>query len=136
MKKLSLVKDDGEIREYRLNDGRLVTIDVSDDSELVVKDHKNNEIGKMNFSYRDEDFPGGSSYYHITWMYLDLKDSSYLHKGIGREALTHFKEVYGLPIKASDNDGLKKDDGSHLTGDAPTFVEKMRNEGLIEPVFR
>lgn len=136
MKKLSLVKDDGEIREYRLGDGRTITIDVSDDSELVVKDHKNYEIGKINFSYRDEDFPGGSSYYHITWMYLDLKDSSYLHNGIGREALTFFKEFYGLPITASDNDGLRKDDGSHLTGDAPGFVEKMRDEGLIERVLR
>jgi hypothetical protein len=74
MKKLSLVKDEGGIREYRLNDGRSITIDVSDDSELVVKDHKNNEIGKINFSFKDKDFPGGSSYYHITWMYLDLKD--------------------------------------------------------------
>ena len=136
MNKLSLIKDNGKIRKYRLNGGRFITIDVSDDSELVVKDHKNNEIGKIKFSYRDEDFPGGSPYYHITWMYLNSKDSSYLHKGIGREALTFFKEVYGLPITASDDDGLKKDDGSHLTGNAPFFVAKMRDEGMIEPIFR
>lgn len=135
MKKLSLVKDEGEIREYRLMDGRFITIDVSDDSELVVMDHENTEIGRINFSFRNEDFPGRSSYYHITWMYFDLKDGSYLHKGIGREALIFFKKIYGLPITASNDDGFRKDDGSHLTGDAPAFVKKMRDEGIIENNF-
>lgn len=100
-----------------------------------MKDHEDKEIGKINFSYRDEGFPGRSDYYHITWMYLDLKERSYRHKGIGREALKYHQEIYGLPITASDNDGLRKDDGSHLTGDAPYFVEKMRDECIIEPAF-
>jgi hypothetical protein len=46
--------------------------------------------------------------------------------------LKFFKEFYAMPITASYNDGLSKTDGSHLTGDAPYFVEKMRDEGIIE----
>ena len=75
---------------------------------------------------------GNSPYYHITWMYMDLKGNSYKHQGISREALKFCLEIYGLPITASYDDGLRKNDGSHLTGDAPYFVEKMRNEGIIE----
>lgn len=67
---------------------------------------------------------------------MDLRDDSYKHEGIGREALTFFREIHGLPITASKEDGLKKDDGSHLTGDAPGFVQKMRDEGIIELDFR
>lgn len=48
VKKLSLVKDHGQVREYKLSDGRFITIDVSDDSEIVVKDHQDNEIGRIN----------------------------------------------------------------------------------------
>jgi hypothetical protein len=42
------------------------------------------------------------------------------------------KELSNLPIIANDHDGVRRDDGSHLTGDAPAFVQKMREEGLIE----
>ncbi len=65
-------------------------------------------------------------------MTLDLIDSSYKRKGIGRESLKFFKEITGTQIVASENDGIRKDDGSHLTGDAPVFVSKMQEEGIIE----
>ena len=43
------------------------------------------------------------------------------------------RERSNLPIIANSNDGHQQDDGSHLTGDAPGFVERMRAAGLIEP---
>lgn len=132
MQKLSLIKDHGDIRKYKLHDGRFIEIDVSDDHEIIVKDNQKNLIGKIELSYRDDGLPGSVPYYHITWMYMDLIDDSYKHQGIGREALLLFIEVNGLKVTASDNDGLKKNDGSHLTGDAPTFIQKMRDEGIVE----
>lgn len=132
MKKLTLIEDNGLIREYKLSDGRTIIIDVSDDHEIIIKNSQKNMIGKIALSHRDDDVPGSSAYCHITWMYMDLVDGSYKHRGIGREALSFFSEVYGLPIRASENNGFTKQDGSHLTADAPTFVQKMRDEGIIE----
>ena len=132
MKTLNLVQDNGTVRKYQLEDGRCITIDVSDDSRIKITDKQNTEIGAIELSYVDYELPGTSSSYKITWMYLDLKDNSYTKKGIGRQALIFFQEIYGMPITASENDGLKKDDGSHLTQNAPYFVEKMRDEGTIE----
>jgi len=135
MKTLTLIKDCNQIREYKLNDGRTITIDISDDRSIVVKDHQNNSIGEIILSLK-EDVPSRlAHYYYITSMFMNLRDDSYLCNGIGRAALIFFKDFYSLPIKASKNDGLRKDDGSHLTGNAPGFVEKMRNEGIIEPIF-
>ena len=95
-------------------------------------DSHKNKIGEIQLSLVDDGLPGNPPSYYLTWMYMDLKDNSYKHQGIAREALKFFKEFYGLPITASYNDGLKKADGSHLTGDAPHFVSKMRDEGIIE----
>jgi hypothetical protein len=132
MQKLSLVKDRGEIRDYALNDGRSISIDVLDDHQIRIKDHQGSEIGRVELSYRDDGLPGRSPCYHITWMYMDLQDNSYKHKGIGREALSFFAEIHGLPITVSEDGGVKKEDGSHLTADAPAFVQKMRDEGIVQ----
>ena len=131
MKTLTLLKDNGLIREYQLTDGRCIKIDVSEEFEIRIRDIQENEIGKFEISYYDDDLPGQQLFYHIKWMYMDLIDTSYKHQGIGREALKFFKEVYDTPIKASENNGIRKEDGSHLTADAPYFVEKMKNEGII-----
>ncbi len=132
MKTLKLLKDNGQAREYQLGDGRCVTIEISDDSIIKIKDSYKNKIGEIELSSIDDELLGNSPSYRLTWMYLDLKDNSYKHQGICREALKFFKEIYGMPITASEHNGIRKADGSHLTGDAPYFVEKMRNEGIIE----
>jgi hypothetical protein len=38
MKTLMLLKDNGEVREYQLGDGRCITIDISDDSKIKLLD--------------------------------------------------------------------------------------------------
>ena len=57
---------------------------------------------------------------------MNLLDESYKHKGIGREALVFFKEVSGGTIVAEDDDGIQKNDGSHLTGDAPLIHHQKK----------
>lgn len=129
---LELIVDEGQMRKYRLDDQRLITIKIDDFFEhIFVFDDRGGEIGRIELSeISDEMYTS----YYIKWMYLDLKDSLYKRKGIGRECLVFFKDLTRAPITASCDDGIPKDDGSHLTGDAPGFVSKMREEGIIEQI--
>lgn len=51
--------------------------------------------------------------------------------GLGRAALEFFKEYTGAEVFAREYDGQVRDDGSHLTEDAPGFVAKMIDEGIL-----
>jgi len=68
----------------------------------------------------------------LTWAYLDGLGGSYLRKGIGREIVKRMSELTGYAVEAEENDGHRQDDGSHLTGDAPAFMAKLRKERLIQ----
>ena len=120
---------------YQLDDGRSVIIDVDDlDYGVTVTAHPAGEnIGYM--KVRLIEMPSGSlGQLHLTHAFLDEAGRDYLRKGIGRRCLNLIREASGLPITASEDDGQRREDGSHLTGDAPGFVAKMREEGLIEGV--
>ena len=118
---------------YQLNDGRSVIIDIDDlDYDVTVAAHPSGEkIGYMKFRLIEMPLDN-HSYLHLTHAFLDEAGRGYVHKGIGRRCLELVRELSGLSISASDHDGQRRDDGSHLTGDAPGFVFKMREEGLIE----
>jgi hypothetical protein len=51
--------------------------------------------------------------------------------GLGSAALRYFLDVFGGPLYVSANDGMERDDGSHLTEDAPSFVQHMIAIGVI-----
>lgn len=52
--------------------------------------------------------------------------------GLGEEVLRFFKsETSNAIIWTRENDGVTRDDGSHLTEKAPTFIRKMQKLGLI-----
>lgn len=112
-------------------DGRDVTIQIEDDGEEIkVIDSQGDEVGSILLSLIDCEH---DECYKITWMYLNKKGSTFLRQGIGRAALKFHKEIFMTPIVASDDDGITKSDGSHLTGDAPGFIRKMREEGFVCP---
>ena len=110
-------------------DGRGITIEIDDfGEEISVTDAAGDEVGSIELELIDCEH---DEYYKITWMYLDKQGESYLRQGIGRKALLFHIECFAMPLEASDNDGTVKNDGSHLTGDAPSFVSRMRAEGII-----
>lgn len=113
---------------FECRNGRIVTIMIDDENDFcaAVFDELGANLGTMNFSEDDGRLK-------LVWAYLDQSDPAWCRQGIGREILHQVKECSGFQILASDNDGMKHDDGSHLTGDAPAFVAKMRDEGLILP---
>ena len=118
---------------YRCSkDGREVIIRVEEgnDYTAIALTPDGQEIGRLEFREIDD---GRETSLKLCWAYLDRLDPSYRFQGIGRECLKQVRELSGLPIFAEDNHGHRQDDGSHLTGDAVTFVARMRDEGLIAP---
>jgi hypothetical protein len=131
MTELKQLNEDDITRMYRIPDGRIIIVEITDDPWILIKNENKQVIGRIEFVYYEGEFPW-QEFYHLTWMYLDLIDNTYLHQGIGRECLKYFKSVYKTKITASENNGIERMDGSHLTGDAPGFVSSMVQEGIID----
>jgi hypothetical protein len=64
-------------------------------------------------------------------MYLNLLDNSYTKQGLGRAALLFHKEIFKAGIEVAEDGGHRRNDGGHLTGDAPCFVARMVTEGIL-----
>jgi hypothetical protein len=92
-----------------------------------VFDDAKNKIGEFEFQVGEDDD-------HLMLMraYMTLISPSYKRQGIGRVAFKFFNELCPYPIYTRPHDGIRRDDGSHLTGDAPAFVAAMIREGLIQ----
>jgi hypothetical protein len=117
--------------QFKMRDGRIVQIDIDDDYTVTVSTvPEGKEVGRMEFQEIESPEPSPNCL-RLTWAYLNKLDKSYLRQGIGGEVLRLVQDVSGLGIIASDDDGRTKQDGSHLTGDAPAFVRRMREKGLI-----
>ncbi len=126
---MELIKEeeDGTIRYYRLSNGSTIIIEVSSD-RIEVRTDTGSSIGHIDLTETEDGF------HYITYMFLNGENKRYLRQGIGRQALKFFKESIGTKVYAAENDGHTREDGSHLTGDAPAFVSQMRDEGIIEPL--
>jgi len=126
---LFLLDKNDPVRIYELPNSDRISITINDSfEEIVVKTILGENIGKIKFIV----FLDYETYSKLAWMFLDGCKGIYLHRGIGRTALQFYKDYSGYKIYAEDNDGIEKDDGSHLTGDGAYFVYKMRCEGIIE----
>jgi len=96
------------------------------DMHIIAFASLGQEIGRIEL---DE----GESCYHIRWMYLDKLGDKYLRQGIGEACLKFFKETYDCCITAAYDTGITNDYGDYLTGDAPSFISKMRDKGIVQP---
>lgn len=128
MAKAILIHDNDSSREYQIADGRIITLKIDDDStEVTYHDSLGNQLGEDGeFVFVDEDLDSNCNSYLLARMYVPIKRS-----GLGRASLEYFRDLTGASIYTRANDGLTRDDGSHLTEDAPGFVSKMQTEGLI-----
>lgn len=118
--------------DYQLPSGEIVKVstDIAG-TEISVTNSRGEQIGRIELDSRED--ASGRQEFFLTWGYLDMKGEQYKRQGIGRAALKFHHEMFGAPIYAQSDDGVRRDDGSHLTQDAPGFVAAMRKEGLIEP---
>jgi len=121
-----LVEELDDVRKYDL-DGEDIYI-VLDDSSIVVENAEREKVGGFIFRCIEEE---NGTFYKITNMYMTDKSDSYKGRGIGTECLTFFKNYHDACIIAGKNNDTQSDDGSHLTGNAPAFINKVRKLGII-----
>lgn len=130
MAKATLISDRDNERDYRIHDGRIITL-VYDDWDYTIGFKENNLSIGDEFKFIDEDIDedgvGNGESYLLARMYSPIPKA-----GLGREVLKFFIDMTGARIYARPHNGQTRDDGSHLTEDAPGFVIKMRAEGLIK----
>ena len=106
-----------------------VNIEIDEEDYIAtVTELSGSEIGRLEFKLIEDVY---QSYLKLTWAFLDNNNKANIHKGIGRECIKLMNEHTGFPICAAQNNGRQNSDGSHLTGDAPGFVAKMEEEGLL-----
>lgn len=112
--------------QFKCKNGETVRIVIADNGYVAhVFSADNLDIGKLEFVEYDDNV------LHLVWAHLEGDEGRFVRQGIGRECLRLMSETYGMPIVVNRDDGIRRDDGSHLTGDAPAFVEAMRREGLV-----
>lgn len=111
-------------------DGKTYLIEIDDFGEDITVWHQGISVGSITLAEREEgDEHDTNTYYHI--VNLSLDDCSGL--GIGKRCLELHKEELDAPITAGTAHGQKMDDGSHLTGNGPGFIARMRELGIVEP---
>jgi hypothetical protein len=104
----------------------MIEIDIDDDTVINANYYENGEMlgNEDDFTFYNE-YGFGNSYL-LQRMYVPER-----RLGLGRETIEFFKEYYDATVYARTNDGLTRDDGSELTEDAPGFVDKMIDEGIL-----
>jgi len=67
--------------------------------------------------------------YKLTHAFLEGRGGYYQGHGICTEAFKLFYEMYGdSRFEFPENDGLKHDDGSHMTSEGLAFVESLKRK--------
>ncbi len=112
--------------------GSTVIIDIDEvNSTATVATLTGQQVGSIDFNLIEDPSAPDGYYLKMTHAFLEGADRQYLRQGIGTECVRLMGKVTGFPITASENDGAVHDDGSHLTGDAPAWVAKLRQRKLI-----
>ena len=124
---MQLINDLGHTRQYRLQTGEVVVMQIDDDGKHInIWEHAGKPIGEVELSDRDDHFM-------ITYIAVDKQGDRFMHCGLASEALRFHKAHCGSTLCAAENDGLNREDGSHLTGFALGLIAKLRAEGVVEP---
>jgi hypothetical protein len=129
---LKLVADKEFVRTLQLDDGTLIDLRLDEHEMSVVATEKasGKGLGHLDFTEVEADDPHVSGYYKLIWAYLDHAGDKYKRSGLGREALKLWNETYG-PAAVERHTGIPNSQGSHLTADAPGFVDQMVREKLL-----
>lgn len=130
MPRAKQINDRGNERDYQIAGDRIITL-IYDEMDYSISFQENGQNIGDEFRFIEEDIDedgfGNGERYLLARMYSPIKLS-----GLGRAAVEFFIDLTGASIYARPHDGIVRDDGSHLTEDAPFFVSKMQDEGLIE----
>ncbi len=118
---------------HTLADQRQVRIVLDEDgNEIRVFTYPAGErIGNFTFRCIEQASPLEQDEHRLINAYLEGLGGAYLRCGIGRKCLQLAMEELGWMVTVAENDGRRREDGGHQTGDAPSFIRQMREEQLI-----
>lgn len=121
----AILVDDRDLeRDYRINGNRIITLEFDEINYSISFKENNVKIGN---DFEFIDYEENDERYLLAYMFSPITGF-----GLGRAAIEYFIDMTGATIYARMQDGIVRNDGSHLTGNAFEFVVKMQAEGLIE----
>lgn len=129
MKKFNLISEN-EDECYRIysNGEYNIQMNLDEDDRNKISFSQNGKEIDGEFEFIQDEFINDK--FLLKRMY---SPTEFKRMGLGELALQFFKEYNSDPkIYVRANDGQTRNDGSHLTGDAPVFCENMKIKKLIE----
>jgi hypothetical protein len=119
------INKDDECRQIELATGEILQLRF--DADCVSIYYANEEIGRLTFMLHDEPVSPGEdqTVARLTHAFLEGAGGRYKRQGVGTEAVRFFLECTGYILELPKNDGVQKEDGSHLVGDRPAFVASL-----------
>ncbi|ARL23923.1 hypothetical protein BOC47_17285 [Burkholderia pseudomallei] len=122
---------------FSMSDDEKLFIDKRDRQILLIWDdfqtvctayHDEKKVGCFRFREIDDEL---SSKILLLLTHCHLEDEpGFTNCGIGR-AIVEFVKEYDYVVLMRRHDGIKRDDGSHLTESAPGFADALEKKGLI-----
>ena len=113
--------------DFLASDGNTYQIQIDEPRDEINVFFQGARKRSISFHLIEGDLPCQPDIYHTTHLALD----SCSHRGIGRRCLQFHRELFDATTTAGSNDGTKCDDCSHLTGDGPGFIARMKAEGSV-----
>lgn len=111
-------------KNVKLTNGKLVEMRLTEEwNEITFYENGAKLSGEFEFIQGEFE----DSMFLLARMY-----SPYPRTGLGEQALRFFINHTDGTIWTRMQDGITRSDGSHLTGNAQSFVMKMQNLNLIE----
>jgi hypothetical protein len=121
-----LIDDAGDTRRYQLPTGETIVMQISDDhTHIEIWEHGGKPIGEVALSDCDD-------FLLITCVAVDKQGPRFMHRGLASEALRFHKAYCQSTLCARENDGIEREDGSHLVGFSVGLMAKLRAEGIVE----
>lgn len=125
---------DDETLVVELDDGREATLVYqSTCSNVLIKGNK--QCGEIGFEVRYDDFGHGQE--REVARIIRAFNEEFRREGVGTEAVKWFLFQHGIDpedLEFPEHDGIRRNNGEHLTGDAPAFYESLRRkirDGLL-----
>jgi hypothetical protein len=115
------------VTEFEGKDGKTYTIAIDDDGELITVACGTEKLGSISLHRYEVDDNASFDFFRVTHLELETPSGT----GVGRRCLQFHKELFGCRIEAGV-EGLRMDDGSHLTERGPGFMARMREEGIVD----
>jgi ribosomal protein S18 acetylase RimI-like enzyme len=115
---------------FAAKDGNCYLLEIEDEGCEITVSRGLKKLGTILLDFREGDAARGQpDTFHIT--HLALEKCKRL--GIGRACLEFHREQFGCSLTAGSSHLGQADDGSHLTGDGPGFIEAMQALGIVLP---